>query len=80
MRVRNAHAAHCDGLEPGAEGEVNEQSPGVKLHLRLGMLVAVLDEEPDGPAAESPATDAPPSEASTPVDSDTATKRSKRTG
>lgn len=59
MRVRNAHPAMVEGIPSGAEGDVDASRHGVQGFLRVGMLVAVLD---DAEAAEviarSPVDDA----------------------
>jgi hypothetical protein len=70
IRVRNAHGALCNGIEPGAEGEVDETRPGVQVHLRAGLLLAVLDAAPDGPPADSgpPAQPAESTDTATPTD------------
>lgn len=79
MRVRNTHGAHCDGLEAGAEGVVDEKNPGVQIHLRAGLLVEIPSPVVEVPP---PAGDAAPAsgESEAPVEAPAEGKRAKRTG
>lgn len=76
IRVRNAHGALCNGIEPGAEGDVDETRPGVQVHLRAGLLLAVLDAAPDGPPAESTDAATPTDATETPAEG----RRARRNG
>ena len=37
-RVRNAHTATVEGIEPGQEGELDANNPGVRAALDAGLL------------------------------------------
>lgn len=91
MRVRNAHTARVDGIEPGAEGEVDESRSGVQVLLRAGFLVASLDGAearalvealPDAVAAPpaAPAIEAPAPAPAEPLSSRAQRRRAREEG
>lgn len=55
IRVRSHHGAPCCGVQPGAEGEVDEGNRGVAAALAGGLLVRVAE----ALAEKAPVADAP---------------------